>query len=156
MDFVKIPYRKLPFTDLSSEEKELVGVACEAAVAAHAPYSHFHVGCALKGMSGSITTGNNQENAAYPSGLCAERVALFKLKSESKEAIKAMAVVAKNASGRPANAFCCGGCRQVIMEYASLQKEPIKILMGTIEGDFILLEDVRLLMPFGFDAKNLG
>ena len=156
MGEIKITYKKEPLTGLKPEAQNLITKAKQALDFAHAPYSNFRVGCAVETTSGKIVSGNNQENAAYPSGLCAERVALFKLKSESREAIKSMAVVAFNSKGEPANAFCCGACRQVIMEYASLQEGIIELIMGTAEGDFITLPDARQLMPFSFDSANLS
>lgn len=155
MEQLTIPFERFSFDDLSESQKSLVTLAKQALTQAHAPYSQFHVGCTVECHTGKVVTGNNQENAAYPSGLCAERVALFKFKSESKEPIRQMAVVAQNAAGKPANAFCCGACRQVIMEYASMQAEPICIVMGSSEGTFILLEDARMLLPFGFVPDSL-
>lgn len=122
---------------------------------AHAPYSRFQVGSAVRLADLSVVTGNNQENAAYPSGLCAERVALFKAKSESVLDIEAIAVVARNANGEVADAFSCGGCRQVMMEYASLQQKPMRILMRDQDEQVIIVADVKALLPFHFNSSTL-
>lgn len=123
---------------------------------AHAPYSNFTVGSAVLMEDSSIVIGNNQENAAYPSGLCAERVALFSAKSLSKKPIRTIAIVARNQKKEPADAFSCGNCRQVMMEYANVQSTPIRILMGDHTGKFVVVDDVRKLLPFSFHSKSLG
>lgn len=150
-----ISYQNLPLDQLSDSEKELVKQAQQSMEKAHAPYSNFTVGSAVKMTNGSIFGGSNQENAAYPSGLCAERVALFKAKSESKEPIECIVILAKNEKGAAADAFACGGCRQVIIEYANLQADPIKVLMRDKSGNFVSLKDARALLPFSFEAKTL-
>lgn len=152
----QIPFSRKTFFQLSEKEQRLVEEAEKAMENAHAPYSRFTVGSALILESGKIVTGNNQENAAYPSGLCAERVALFKAMSDSKEPIDTIVVLAKNGSGATADAFSCGNCRQVMMEYAGMQEKPIKILMRDREEQFIVVDDVRLLLPFNFDYRMLN
>lgn len=154
-ELIQINYKKKEFSELSSADQQLVAKAQEAMKGAHAPYSRFHVGSAVLLQDDTVVTGNNQENAAYPSGLCAERVALFAAKSHSRQEIQAIAIVAGNEQNGPADAFACGSCRQVMMEYASLQADPIRVIMGTHEGTFILLEDSKSLMPFNFDSRNL-
>ena len=122
---------------------------------AHAPYSNFRVGSAVLFHDGEIVTGNNQENAAYPSGLCAERVALFKGKSEGLGSIEALLVMARNEEGAYCETFPCGACRQVLLEYAEQQAEPIKILMQADENSFYILKDGRQLLPFNFTNQVL-
>lgn len=150
-----IPYKKLAFGSLSAQEKALISLSEESLKNAHAPYSNFTVGSAIRIADGGVYSGSNQENAAYPSGLCAERVAMFKAKSESKKPIEAIVVIARNGKGEAADAFSCGSCRQVMMEYAGLQNEPIKILMRDKDENYIVLDDARLLLPFSFEAKAL-
>lgn len=151
----EIPYEVLSEHELRPDFVELVAAALKALQYVHAPYSQFHVGSAVRLADGTIQFGSNQENAAYPSGLCAERVALFKSKSESALPIKTILVLAQNAAGDLADSFSCGNCRQVMLEYASLQSSPIEILMRTATGSFIYLDDIRKLMPFSFESTTL-
>lgn len=152
---LEIPYQKLAFDNLDNQDKELVKIAVENLEKAHAPYSGFSVGSAIRITGGKTFSGSNQENAAYPSGLCAERVALFKAKSESKESIEAIVVVARNDRGEAADAFPCGACRQVMLEYAGIQEGTIKVLMRDKEGFYLIVNDARILLPFSFEANVL-
>jgi len=150
-----ISYQKVSFDELSTADQQLIVKAQEAMDGAHAPYSNFQVGSAVELQDQTIVTGNNQENAAYPSGLCAERVALFAAKSQTKQPIRAITVVARNSHQQPADAFSCGNCRQVMLEYASQQAEPIKVIMSDHLSNYIVLDDLRHLLPFSFDAESL-
>ncbi|MEQ8469941.1 MAG: cytidine deaminase [Marinoscillum sp.] len=152
---INISYHTLKKDELNSDDLHLIDHAIQAMAGAHAPYSNFTVGSAVKMADQSVVTGNNQENAAYPSGLCAERVALFAAKSQSKQAVETIAIVAQNQKKQWADAFSCGNCRQVMLEYASQQETPIRILMGDKNGCFVVLEDVTFLLPFSFDANTL-
>jgi cytidine deaminase len=152
---IQISYREVSIEELNTVDQNLIQDALETMKHAHAPYSQFKVGSAVRLDDGSVVTGSNQENAAYPAGLCAERVALFAAKSQSDKSVDAIAVVARNKSDKPANAFSCGSCRQVIMEYANLQDHPIKILMQTAEGTIVVLEDSKELLPFRFNSDSL-
>lgn len=152
---LEINYQTLTFDALSQEDQEGIRGAEAAMKGAHAPYSNFKVGSAVRLQNGQVITGSNQENAAYPSGLCAERVALFATRAQHKEPILAIYVVATNEKGKLANAYSCGGCRQVMMEYASLQQTPIRLLMQNHNSSYIVLDDVRLLMPFLFEANTM-
>ena len=151
-----ISYKVALFEELSEEDQALVTAARNAKSGAHAPYSNFQVGSAVRMEDGSVVIGNNQENAAYPSGLCAERVALFAAKSQSKGPINSIAIVAQNEKDKSADAYSCGNCRQVMLEYAGQQDQPIRVMMGSADGSFIVISDVRHLMPFSFDSKTLG
>lgn len=155
MNNINISYNKFEKRELDTKAQALVDKAIAAMAGAHAPYSNFTVGSAVQMADQSIIIGNNQENAAYPSGLCAERVALFAAKSQSKQPIECIAIVARNQKKEPADAFSCGNCRQVMLEYAAQQEYPIKIIMGDASGEFVVLDDVRFLLPFSFDAKTL-
>lgn len=152
----EIPYTLRSYHQLSDSDKYLANEAEDAMKNAHAPYSNFNVGCAIQLADDAVFTGSNQENAAYPSGLCAERVALFKVGSETRVPIKTIIVAARNEAAKTADAFSCGSCRQVMMEYASLQQDPIRIMMRRGDGGYVVVEDVRLLLPFGFDANTLN
>ena len=149
-----IPYKTLSRSELSSQDLQLEERALEAAQKAYAPYSHFQVGAAVLLANGEIVTGSNQENAAYPSGTCAERTALFWSGAQwPKVAVERLAIVAINASGRVPFISPCGSCRQVIMETAT-RFHPFPILLCGGEQT-ICIDDCRLLLPFGFDGSAL-
>ncbi|PCI31965.1 MAG: cytidine deaminase [Flavobacteriaceae bacterium] len=143
--------------ELPVDIQELMKAAVKIKESAYAPYSNFKVGAALLLADGSIAVGNNQENAAYPSGLCAERVAIFhaSAKDPSME-ILTIAIVASselNTVSKPVGP--CGACRQVLSEYEVKQEKEIEIyFMGEI-GDIIRTNSVADLLPFGFDKSYL-
>src|ERR1044072_5936200 len=112
--------------ELDAESKYLVHKAKESLSHAYAPYSKFMVSAAVLLENGTIITGTNQENAAYPSGMCAERVALYAMASHHPESrIVKMAIVAKRKSGKDlVPATPCGSCRQVMLEYELRQDQP--------------------------------
>lgn len=149
--FTEYQNPELPATDAN-----LVARAQEAARNAYAPYSQFHVGAALLLDDGRITTGNNQENTAYPSGLCAERVALFAAGSQGgSRKIVAIAIAAYNASGfSPKPVSPCGACRQVLLEYEKRQQKPIRIILSGVESSYVAPSAVSL-MPLYFDSSFL-
>lgn len=149
-----IPYKTLGRSELSEQDRQLEERALEVAQKAYAPYSRFHVGAAVLLANGEIVTGSNQENAAYPSGTCAERTAIFWASAQWPDvAVERLAIVAINSAGRVPVISPCGSCRQVIMETATrFHPFPI-LLMG--EEKTILLEDCRYLLPFGFDGSAL-
>jgi cytidine deaminase len=143
--------------ELKPDDKTLMQKAREASNSAYAPYSRFLVGAAVLLENGLIITGNNQENAAYPSGLCAERVALFAASATHPGvAVKAIAVTAKsedfviNAPVTP-----CGSCRQVMSEYEMLSKAPMRILMMGETGEVHVVQGVSSVLPFMFDSSLL-
>ena len=124
---------------------------------AYAPYSNFTVGCALQLKNGVIFTGNNQENAAYPSGLCAERVAIYAAGANYPGvAIKNMALTAS-----PVNDSLqipvppCGACRQAIAEYENRQQEPIVIYFMGASGTVARAQSLKDLLPLVFDQSYL-
>ena len=144
-------------SQLSSEDLFLMNKAIEARQKAYAPYSKFNVGAALLLENGEIVLGNNQENAAYPSGMCAERVAIWKAGSEFPGTkIKKIAITAASSTtkvDKPVGP--CGACRQTLSEYEINQKEPMEILfMGEI-GKIIKTESLLSLLPFSFDSSYL-
>lgn len=149
-----IPYKTLLRSELTPEDRRLEELAVEAAQKAYAPYSHFHVGAAVLLANGEIVTGSNQENAAYPSGTCAERTALFWAGAQWPDVpVEKLLIVAFNASGRVPFISPCGGCRQVIMETAT-RFHSFPILLAGDEKT-VVLEDCRYLLPFGFDGSSL-
>lgn len=141
--------------ELAADEKALLEAAWEATGDAYAPYSKFQVGCAVALADGSIVTGNNQENRAYPSGLCAERTALFYIGSQGRaQDIRKLAVRARSGE-KPLTkpAMPCGACRQVMLEYEELAKSPLVVLMQGEHGKILRVEGVgQSLLPFPFDA----
>jgi cytidine deaminase len=132
--------------------------AQEASELAYAPYSHFFVGAAILLENGEIVLGANQENAAYPSGLCAERVALFQygmLLPAQKSPIKAIAVVARNHTNKYVPASPCGACRQVMTEYSDNQPQDFEIFFQATPTEIYHLKNAMDLLPIRFNAKNL-
>lgn len=144
-------------TELSMMEQELVTRAKAAADMAYAPYSNFLVGAAVLLENEIIITGNNQENAAYPSGLCAERVAIFYASSQYPGVkVKTIAVTARTNSRVISSPVTpCGACRQSILEYEVQFNSPVKIIMTGEEGKIYISDSVKNLLPFSFSAKDL-
>ena len=116
--------------ELPTDEAALLASAMEATEAAYAPFSEFRVGCAVLLDSGEIILGNNQENRAYPSGLCAERTALFFIGSQSKgKLIRKIAIrVRSDRKTIQTPAMPCGACRQVMVEYEQMADLPFVVL----------------------------
>jgi cytidine deaminase len=153
IDFEVIPSANA----LNKIEKKLFEAALEARKKAYAVYSNFNVGCAVLLENGEIITGNNQENAAYPSGMCAERTAIFWVSANyPHQKIKKLFVI-----GAPKDALVstpippCGGCRQSILEYEVKQQENIEIYFASLNGEIFKTKSIRDLLPFSFDASFL-
>jgi cytidine deaminase len=144
--------------ELSETDQMLCLKAKEALVTSHSPYSKFKVGTAVLLDDDQIVLGSNQENVAYPSGLCAERVALFNVGSNYPNAIiKTMAITAQTENFKIENPVTsCGGCLQTMSEYEKKQKSPIEILFYCIDGKILKVKGVNCLLPFGFVEDRLG
>ncbi len=142
---------------LSEDDLSLMKQAEASLKDAYAAYSHYRVGAALRLSNGKIVTGNNQENAAYPSGLCAERVAMFYAKSQyPDESIEAVAISAKADTFTIQEAVApCGACRQVMAEYQTQQQSPIRVIMKGENGPVIAVESIESLLPLMFHAEEL-
>ncbi|WP_223649816.1 cytidine deaminase [Hymenobacter psoromatis] len=142
---------------LSPEEHRTWEAARAATEFSYAPYSHFHVGAALLLADGSLFQGTNQENAAYPSGLCAERTALFGLAGSrpTPPRLVGMAVAGRPAAGAFGAALPCGACRQVMLEYELRQGAPIWLLLPSVQGTVLRFERLADLLPFHFSAEDL-
>lgn len=144
-------------SELEIEDFNLIQKAVEARSKAYAPYSKFSVGCAILLENGKIVLGNNQENAAYPSGMCAERVAIWKASSEYPNiTVKKIAITAASSVSevnKPVGP--CGACRQTLSEYEINQKQPIEILFMGEVGQIIKAESILSLLPFSFDSSYL-
>jgi len=145
-------------TDLPTDEQHLLTQAQSATQQAYAPYSGFMVGAALLLTDGSIYLGNNQENAAYPSGLCAERTALFGMSANYPDKIISKIAVSAKRSGTDQflTALPCGACRQVMAEYENRQQTPITVLMQADKGQVYRCGSVSMLLPLQFSKHNLG
>lgn len=143
------------WTELSVPEQTLVRKAQEASEKAYAPYSNFLVGASVLLENGEIITGNNQENIAYPSGLCAERVALFYVGANyPDQAVKTLVVVAKGTLVKPEDCISpCGSCRQVIAESEYRQQQPIRMLLVAQNGRTFIFDKAAdlLVFPFGME-----
>ncbi len=144
-------------SELPKDIQELMNKAQQARENAYAPYSRFRVGAALRLASGQMVTGSNQENAAFPSGLCAERVAVFSAGATfPNETITDLAITVRAESHEVTEAIApCGACRQSLAEYEQKQKSPINIYFMGETGDIIKVASVMDLLPLGFDAKYL-
>ena len=142
--------------EMEPQDRELVEAALEARGGSYAPYSKFHVGAALRLADGTIVKGANQENVAYPSGLCAERTAMFAAGANHPGvAFDTLAIVGANGDDVcEMPAAPCGGCRQVMAEYQRLYGSPLKvILIGThVIYKFSKVED---LLPLIFDSLKV-
>jgi cytidine deaminase len=157
---IKIATSATVYTDiseLSAEDKLLMNNAIEARKNAYAPYSKFYVGAALLLENGEIVLGNNQENAAYPSGMCAERVAIWKAGSTFPGIkIKKLAITASSTTtkvDKPVGP--CGACRQTLSEFEINQKEPFPVIFMGEVGEIVKTESLLSLLPFSFDSSYL-
>ena len=143
--------------ELDLESKHLVHKAEEILRYAYAPYSKFSVGAALLLDNGVIVTGTNQENAAYPAGMCAERVALFTMASQYPGiSIKKLAVVAKGENAQDLSpATCCGSCRQVMLEFEQRQNKVFEVIMLTQDHQWVKANSAESLLPFSFSKTSM-
>ncbi|MGM9705056.1 MAG: cytidine deaminase [Prevotella sp.] len=142
--------------ELPEQDRELIAIAKKATANAYAEYSHFHVGAALRLANGHVVTGANQENAAYPSGLCAERSAIFAAQSQYPEqAVDTLAIAACNNDGFLAEPITpCGACRQVILGIEDRYKRPIRILLYGTNGVYCI-DSIKDLMPLAFVDSSM-
>jgi len=144
-------------SELTLEQKNVYEAAKKAVSHSYSPYSHFKVGAACLLDNGEIVMGANQENAAYPSGLCAERTALFYATSQYPEArVLKLCIIGQTQSGEWTTAVCapCGACRQVILEAEHRGGQPIEILLPSAEGIYCF-EGITPLLPFGFTYEDV-
>ncbi|HEX9980892.1 MAG TPA: cytidine deaminase [Flavobacterium sp.] len=143
--------------ELSSDDQQLMQRAVEIRKKAYAPYSRFRVGAAILLDNGEIVCGSNQENAAYPSGLCAERVAVFHSGAVYPDAkiLKLAVSAASDVNTTTAPIPPCGGCRQAIAEYEFRQDTPIEIFFMGETGAIYKSDSLKNLLPFTFDKNFL-
>jgi cytidine deaminase len=154
---IEVEYFELDsINDLSNDQAYLLAKAREVANNAWAPYSKFLVGAAVELENGKVITGNNQENAAYPSGLCAERVALFAANANYPNSpIKTIAISANNSKGlikQPIKP--CGACRQAILESELRFEKPITLILDGKEK-INIIHGISNLLPLSFGGNDL-
>jgi cytidine deaminase len=142
--------------ECSDKEKKLIEAAKNATQRAYAPYSEFSVGAAVLLENGEVFSGNNQENAAYPSGLCAERTTIFFANAAfPQEKVVAMAIAACHKGNYTSDAITpCGACRQVLLETENRFRSPMKILMYSEKGIYVA-NSIRELLPLSFGDEML-
>ncbi len=143
--------------ELSDADQTLFREAREATRTSYSPYSNFCVGAALRLEDGTIVWGSNQENAAFPSGLCAERTAVFTAAVQHPgKRIDTIAIVACPAESRQFVPISpCGGCRQVLLEYEQKQGSPMRVLMDGENDQVTVFPSAAALLPNGFSAGHL-
>lgn len=145
--------------ELSPSYQNLLLAAQEATTLSFAPYSKFHVGAALLLENGQIVKGSNQENASFPAGICAERVALSTASSVAPHEIIVAVAVAYQSESESQDAEMilspCGICRQSLLEAMHRQNSHIKLVLSSPSGSVIMVDSVAHLLPLAFSASNL-
>ncbi len=145
------------YDELMPEDKEVVDAARAATANSYAVYSKFNVGAAVRLEGGVIVKGSNQENAAYPSGLCAERTTLFWANSQYPDrAVLTLAIAARTENGELAMPIPpCGACRQVILETEKRYNRTIRIILYGTRECYVVEDGIKALLPLTFDASFL-
>jgi len=153
---LNIPIKEYAYDELPAEYKMLIDKAKAKVQDAYSPYSQFSVGAAVKMADGQVFAGCNQENAAYPSGLCAERTTLFYAQAQCPTvAVDAIAIAAYTNGAFVADPLSpCGACRQVMVEYEDRHKHDMKVLLYGEKAVFVL-DSAKDLMPFCFVKDSL-
>ncbi len=143
--------------ELSQQDREVVDAARKATSNSYAVYSGFNVGAAVRLCDGTIITGTNQENAAYPSGLCAERTAIFWANSQFPDkAIEMLAIAARTQEGELEMPITpCGACRQVILETEKRFGTPVRIILYGTKECYIIEDGIKSLLPLSFNSDFL-
>ena len=154
---IELSFTSAQLSELRSEEKQLVANAKSSLTTAYAPYSGFLVGASVLLENGEIIKGSNQENVAYPSGLCAERVALFYAGARFPDVkIKTIAVSVMSKNFKVTDVISpCGACRQVMAEYEDKQEQAIKVLLHSPTDQVLIANTVESLLPFMFKSPLL-
>lgn len=152
---LETPITVYSLNEVPDEELPLVNAALKATGQSYAPYSKFYVGAAALLADGTIVTGSNQENAAYPSGLCAERVTLFHAGHQYPDVPVVALAIAASAGGKQVESISpCGACRQVLLETEQRYNRPMKVLLcGTKE--VVVVPSAASLLPLCFGKDNL-
>lgn len=151
---IESKFASLGYDELNSVDKKLVDKAKESVKGSYAPYSGFHVGSAVLLSDGSVVTGSNQENEAYPSGLCAERTAIFYAGARYPESsVRIIAIAAETGGSFVKKPVCpCGACCQVLLESEKRAEAPVKVIMYGTEEVYIV-EGISNLLPFSFKLE---
>jgi cytidine deaminase len=135
-------------------DEDLVRLARDAAGKAYAPYSNFHVGCAIESVDGEVVTGANMENACYRLGMCAEQSALTA--AQHRFGLDKIARIAVSGGSGAVVCTPCGGCRQAILEAAQLSGRDLEIFCSSGDGTTLERHRIGQLIPFGFGPANLA
>jgi cytidine deaminase len=144
-------------SELSAADAVLLEQAKKTTSLAYAPYSHFHVGAVARMSNGELITGTNQENASFPTGICAERVLLSAASSvypgESIDTLAISYIGQREKSNAPVAP--CGVCRQSLVEFEQRYKKPIRLILGGMEGEIFIFNSVKSLLPLEFSGDDL-
>lgn len=154
---IEITMQRCQMEELSDADRQLVEQARRATYKSYSPYSHFSVGAAVRLADDTIVCGANQENAAFPSGLCAERTAVFAAQANYPEqAVDTIAIAARGYTGEFLHSPItpCGACRQVILGMEDRYKKPVRILLNGESGT-IVVRSIRDLVPLSFVDDNM-
>ena len=154
---IRIPIRIFDYEELGADDRRLIDAAREATRRSYSPYSRFAVGAALRLLDGTFVSGSNQENAASPSGLCAERTTLFYANSRyPDQPVDTLAIAARNERGEflAAPIPPCGACRQVMLETEKRYGHEMRILLYGTQGIYEI-QGVSGLLPLSFDASAM-
>lgn len=149
---IKSTIREAQLDELTAEERNLIQMAIEATGHSYAPYSHFRVGAAILLQNGQTFVGCNQENAAFPSGICAERSAIFAAGAQCPDQpVTMLAIAARNEQGelQEEPVSPCGPCRQVLIETETRFHQPVRILLYG-EKRIYIVDSIKQLMPLSF------
>jgi cytidine deaminase len=160
MKKIEVPFHFTEFDqliELSEQEQKLVSLARQMTHQSYAPYSGFFVGAAVLLENGEIVKGSNQENAAYPSGLCAERVAVFSASAQHPGVNVVMVAISARSSTHVMDhpVTPCGACRQVLLEYEFKQEKPVRLILSGEKGKILVVDKVKDLLPLSFTPDEL-
>ena len=151
---IVVPVISAKYSELTPEDRHLVDDARSATQRSYAPYSHFRVGAAILLSDGTIVTGANQENAAFPSGTCAERTACYYAGANHPDAkFEKIAIAARGTDGNEVEQPIppCGACRQALLEYEKLAGHEVKVLLAGNDAIY-MLPSVKSLLPLSFSS----
>lgn len=150
-----VELQELTFDSLSTKDQAFLEESKVATELSYAPYSKFHVGCAVGLADGEIVHGANQENASFPSGLCAERVALFQCAKNLDNKVEKLVVYAQSEQYEvPVPLVPCAGCLQVIADIRNRQEQDIEIWLWDGNQKVFRADDVSAFLPFHFELKR--
>lgn len=144
--------------ELNKKDAWLLNEAREVTTQAYAPYSKFYVGAVAKLANGEIVAGSNQENASFPVGICAERVLLASISSlYPATPIETIAISYQSEEVKSDHPISpCGMCRQALQEFEGRMKNPVRLILGGMEGKVFIIKSAGLLLPLAFTSEELG